>query len=56
MGSVLVGANTDPIVMSSEFTGDELYRARETLPMTDLEDIGLAAGLLDEVRQARGAE
>ena len=39
--------------MSSDFSDDELYRARQTLPMTDLEDVGLAASLLDEVSEAR---
>jgi predicted amidohydrolase len=52
LGGVLVRAEGDPTLISSQFSGDELCRARQTLPMTDLEDIGLAARLLDEVREA----
>ena len=55
-GSTSVSASTDPALVSTELDGVELDRARQTLPMTDLEDLALAGNLFAEAREARKKE
>ena len=52
-GSPAVLASDHPTLISAELDRAELNRARQTLPMTDLEDIALAGNLLAEAREGR---